>query len=162
MIELKPYIEMLEKSLPLQKEPDAISDGKRLKQIMLSEAEWTAVSDLASLLEPFDDVTTLMSGSSYPMMSVVFPAIVTLKNMILHETRNGDQNKSAEDGTQAESDMSSLGIDVIDDPDLYDGGNYKDVSGDESFKDPIATEGLVAEVRMKMAQLFKKYYNVSL
>lgn len=161
MIELRPYIEMLERSLPLQEEePDAITDGKRLKKIMLSEAEWTVVSDLVSLLEPFDDVTKLMSGSSYPTMSVVFPTIVALKNMILNETSNRGQKKSVNSGIQAESDVPSLGIDLIEDPDLF-GDDNANASDDDEDESPIETEGLVAKVREKMGQYFGKYYNVS-
>ena len=163
MIELKPFIEMLEKSLPLQEELDTRADWKRLKKIMPSEAEWSAVSDLTSLLEPFDDVTKIMLGSSYPTMSIVFPTVVSLKKTILDEANYNDNNEFVDGGEEMESDAPSLEIELIDDSDLFGDGNanYEDASDDEDSRSPIATEGIVAAVRKKMAQLFVKYYNVS-
>jgi hypothetical protein len=74
---------MLASSLALHDERDARSDGKHLREIMVTEMEWKAVAELVEVLKPFDDVTNYISASSYPTISVVYPAMITLKRSIL-------------------------------------------------------------------------------
>jgi len=78
MVALKPYIEMLQSSLPLEDERDVIANYKRLKTIMITEAEWTPIVDLIAILKPFDDVTKYVSSGMHPTMSIGYPTIVAL------------------------------------------------------------------------------------
>lgn len=48
----------------------------------LSAQQWSTADDLASTLQPFLEVTALMSGSSYPTISMVVPVIDGLKHLL--------------------------------------------------------------------------------
>ena len=158
MIELKPYIEMLSTSLGLEEEADARADGRRLKAIMITDAEWTAVQGLVELLEPFDDVTNYISGSSYPTMSIIFPAMKTLKETILNEASH--ENPGHEEPQSASE--ASFDFDLMDDPDMYGDGIDDDDAADEAeIEEPVVTRGLVTTVHAAMAQLFRTYCDVS-
>jgi hypothetical protein len=158
MIELKPYIEMLSSSLQLQEEADARADGRRLKAIMITDAEWAAVADLVELLKPFDDVTNYISGSSYPTMSIIFPTMESLKQAVLNEAPRENPN----DNEPTSASDASLGVDLIDDSDMYRGDNIEEDEADDlQNTEPASTEGLVATVRSTMARLFRTHYNVS-
>jgi hypothetical protein len=158
MIELKPYIEMLSSSLGLQEEPEAKADGRRLKGILLTDAEWVAVGELVDLLKPFDDVTNYISGSTYPTMSVIFPTMETLKQTFLSEA--SDESSRQEEPRSALD--VSLGVDLIDDSDMFGGdADYGDELDETLAKEPAATEGLVTAVRTELTRLFRTHYNVS-
>lgn len=44
--------------------------------------EWTLVEQLVSVLAPFERITTLMSGSQYPTISLVIPVLNELKHSL--------------------------------------------------------------------------------
>src|SRR5688572_4016859 len=83
MLELKSFIACLATLLTAQDEPDALADGKRLKAIMLTDAEWAAITDLIKILKPFADVKRYISDSNYSTMSIIYPALVTLRDATL-------------------------------------------------------------------------------
>ncbi|CAG8552991.1 23743_t:CDS:2 [Gigaspora margarita] len=62
---------------------DAIADEKHLKEIMITESEWAKVASIINILKPFDDVTNYISSSSYSTMSIIYPTIISLRNVLL-------------------------------------------------------------------------------
>ncbi|CAG8642111.1 9215_t:CDS:2, partial [Racocetra fulgida] len=67
------------------------SRGK-IKTIMITEDEWTAVADIINILKPFNDITNYISGSSYPTMSIIYPTMCMLRNTLLREFVNEDDS----------------------------------------------------------------------
>ncbi|CAG8803718.1 19297_t:CDS:2, partial [Gigaspora margarita] len=78
-------LEILSSSLTVQPEADAVADGKRLKEIIITESEWTEVVNIIKILKPFDNMTNYISGSSYPTMSIIYPTMISLRNVLLKQ-----------------------------------------------------------------------------
>ena len=51
------------------------NDGETLSNLLLSENEWLGIVELVRLLEPFAKATGLISGSTYPTLSQMFPTL---------------------------------------------------------------------------------------
>ncbi|CAG8720319.1 25691_t:CDS:2, partial [Dentiscutata erythropus] len=151
MLKLKPYIEILASSLTVQQEKDAIADGKRLKAIMITEDEWSAVANIIKILKPFNDITNYISGSSYPTMSIIYPTMSTLRNALLKEFEDEDING---DFTDEQIDINTSSTSLFDDEEELD-------EDAEQFKSPVVTTDLVESIKKIMAKLFLKYYKFS-
>ncbi|CAG8837242.1 32054_t:CDS:2, partial [Gigaspora margarita] len=150
---LKPYIEILASSLIIQQEKDAIADGKRLKAIMITEDEWTAVANIINILKPFNDITNYISGSSYPTISIIYLMMSTLRNALLKEFK--DENNS----TNKPTDFNSLindRINIFDDEKI----SNEDENAEE-FESLAVTTDLVKSIKKIMSKLFEKYYKFS-
>ena len=160
MLKLRPYIEALVTSLAIQTEQDAKADGKRLKEIMVTDAEWDAVAELVTVLQPFDDITRFLLSSSYPTMSVVYPAMMRLKKTTFSgKTSVRGKTTNLE---QAESRSSSLGIDPIEDYSDAFGCTLDHETAEEELEPLKNAKNVVTAVRMAMAQLFENHYKVGL
>jgi hypothetical protein len=57
-------------------------DGKRLRAILLTDAEWELLQDLTNLLQPFEESTTYLGGSKYITYSIMYPIIQELKKRL--------------------------------------------------------------------------------
>lgn len=133
-------------------------DGNRLKAIMITESEWKAVDDLVKILKPFDDITTYMSASTYPTISIVFPTIIALRNKMVGK----QAGKGKETAIRTEGDEHAFDGDL----------GYEDSPDDEDepgqpkrrkikINDPADTSNLVERVTGAMCTLFSTYYSVS-
>jgi hypothetical protein len=73
-------------------------DGKKLKEIILSETEWELIIDLLQVLGPIEEVTTCLGGSKYVTYSLLFRLIQSLKQRFrLNRTINDELNFEEED-----------------------------------------------------------------
>jgi hypothetical protein len=82
----------------------------------------------------------------------------SLKQAVLNEAPR--ENPNDDEPTSASD--ASLGVDLIDDSDMYRGDNIEEDEADDlQNTEPASTEGLVATVRSTMARLFRTHYNVS-
>ncbi|RIB12917.1 hypothetical protein C2G38_2199391 [Gigaspora rosea] len=144
MLELKPYIEILASSLTVQSERDAIKDGKRLKSIMITDDEWTTVAGIIEILKPFNDITNYISGSSYSIMSIIYPTISTLRNALL---RDVDIDIC---------DIDEIDLDTMNDISVFDLEKVSD--NDEQIRSLAATTNLVKRIKNIMSKLFARYY----
>ena len=45
--------------------------------------EWKVIKEITELLRPFEMATRLLSGQQYPTLSLIYPTILSLKNMLL-------------------------------------------------------------------------------
>lgn len=127
---------------------------------MLTDREWDAVDDLVKILKPFDDITTYMSASTYPTISIVFPTIIALRNTMI--SKHGETAKGKETAIRTEDDEHAFDGDL----------GYEDSPDDEDepgrpkrrkikINDPVDTTHLVERVTGAMCTLFVKYYSVS-
>ena len=53
-------------------DPNIRKDGKLLKDIMLTEAEWDLIIELLQVLGTIEEVTTCLGGSKYVTHSLLY------------------------------------------------------------------------------------------
>ncbi len=78
LIELKRAIKFLPRQLKSDLNKDTQKDGEKLEKIMLSDDEWLLIENLLDLLFEFEEVTRLLSGAKYCIISSMYPAISAL------------------------------------------------------------------------------------
>ncbi|CAG8501410.1 13765_t:CDS:2, partial [Gigaspora margarita] len=117
ILKLKPYIEILSSSLTVQPEANAVADGKRLKEIMITESEWTEVANIIKILKPFDDITNYISGSSYPTMSIIYPTIISLRNVLLKQFEDKNISNFDANNTNMTNFLDIFNIEEVSDKD---------------------------------------------
>lgn len=77
------------------------SDKSAVRSLVLPEQKWTILKEIVVILQPFEDMTVMLSGTKYPTSSIVLPSFKTM----LSKTKKATQN--------AESSMAkSLGRDI--------------------------------------------------
>lgn len=119
-------------------------DGKKLKEIMLSETEWEVIIDLLQVLGPIEEVTTCLGGSKYVTYSLLFRLIQSLKQRFrLNRTINNELNFEEED-------------DVFDNDDV-DFENQED-SDQHNINTPVDTINLLNLVKKNMYQALCYYF----
>ncbi|CAG8745635.1 39805_t:CDS:2, partial [Gigaspora margarita] len=146
MLELKLYIEILSSSLTIQPEANTIANRKRLKKIMITESKWAEVASIINILKPFDNVTNYISSSSYPTMSIIYPTIISLQNVLLKLFKNNDVSDFISHDEET----------VFDNKDL--------TNTDEELKELKSlanTINLTNTIKKTIAGLFEKYYKLS-
>jgi len=79
LLDLRPAIEWLSNTLPLERSNDSKKDGKLLKQYILKDYEWDLLKKIIEILEPFEKTTRFFSGAKYPTLSLMYPTIQKLK-----------------------------------------------------------------------------------
>jgi hypothetical protein len=158
MLQLRRYIETLATSLVHDEEPDARADGRHLRAIMITDSEWEAVEELADMLKPFHDVTTYLSGSSYPTMSAVYPAVLKLRSSMYLP---GDDENDEDDILTTEGDAFDGALGYEDAPE-----EEEEVGRPKKRKTkvnrPADTTNLVERVNITMSKLFAVYFEVIL
>ncbi|CAG8812800.1 25413_t:CDS:2, partial [Gigaspora margarita] len=135
--------EILSSSFTVQPEADAIADGKRLKEIMITESEWAEVASIINILKPFDDVTNYISSSSYSTMSIIYPTIIFLRNVLLKLFENDNISDFI----------------LYDEETIFDNEDLTDMNEElEELKSLANTINLTNTIKKTMAGLFEKYY----
>lgn len=74
-------LEMLKRATLLRNFADTIllaNDDSAVRSLQLPESTWKVVAEIIKLLQPFADMTTLLSGSKNPTSSFVLPSFKTL------------------------------------------------------------------------------------
>ena len=69
---------------------------------MLSDKEWITLSEIVEILEPFEEITTVLSGQNYVTLSLVYPFIKKLTEIL----REG--LKDVDDSTVDENDIETV------------------------------------------------------
>jgi len=119
-------------------------DGKKLKEIMLSETEWELIIDFLQVLGPIEEVTTCLGGSKYVTYSLLFRLIQSLKQRFRsNRTINNELNFDEEE-------------DVFDNDDV-DFENQED-SDQHDINTPVNTTNLLNLVKKNMYQALCYYF----
>ena len=119
-------------------------DGKKLKEIMLSEAEWELIVELLQILGPLEEATTCLGGSKYITYSLLFRLIQSLKKRFMpNRVVNNELNFEEEE-------------DVFDNDD-FDFENQED-SNQYNINTPVDTTNLVNVVKKNMYQALCYYF----
>lgn len=101
LLDLRPAIEWLSNTLPLERSNDSKKDGKLLKQCLLKDYEWNLLKKIVELLEPFEIATRFFSGAKYPTLSLMYPTIQKLKIQYAYESGSLSNNCENEDNLES-------------------------------------------------------------
>jgi hypothetical protein len=86
LVILKPAISMLKTSLINDRISRIRSEGERLEELYPTSHEWKIIKEMIELLNPFERVTCLLSGSTYPTISLTYPSMCNLKERLESES----------------------------------------------------------------------------
>ena len=86
LIKIKDLINVLASTLLI--DPDTRRDGKRLKNINLTDDKWRAISNLIVILEDFAGVTEYLGGSNYTTISMMYSLLTMISQKIMPDNIN--------------------------------------------------------------------------
>ncbi|CAB5181548.1 unnamed protein product [Rhizophagus irregularis] len=133
LIYLKEWIKILCNTLLIDSDLDSKKDGKKLKEIMISDHEWDLLTDLKEILSLFAEATTELGGSKYVTNSLHVRMLIEIINTLTtNPSENYTNNDEQEDAFEDE-------------------GNF-------NISEPVLTFGLLDEVKSKLYANLKKYY----
>src|SRR3990170_4252279 len=80
---LKSAIITLKETLLQDKNNKNQREGELLEEMLPTTNEWKVIKELTELLNPFEMATRLLSGQQYPTLSLIYPTMLSLKNLLL-------------------------------------------------------------------------------
>src|SRR6266498_3526207 len=89
-LELQRAIIFLPSRLKADKNKENNKDGKKLDSIMLSSKEWETLSEIIEILDPFEEITSILSGQNYVTLSLVYPFIKKLTEILKKDLKDFD------------------------------------------------------------------------
>ena len=88
LIKIKDLIDILASTMLIDPDPLMRRDGKRLKNINLTENEWQEMSKLIKILEDFAEATEYLGGSKYTTISLMYSVLAVISQNILPDDSN--------------------------------------------------------------------------
>lgn len=85
LIILKPAISMLKTSLINDRNSRVRKEGDKLEELYPTSHEWKIIKEMVELLSPFESVTRLLSGATYPTIGLTYPSLCNLKEILATE-----------------------------------------------------------------------------
>jgi len=82
LIILKPAISMLKTSLMNDRSSRIRKEGEKLEELYPTSHEWKIIKEMVELLSPFESVTCLLSGATYPTIGLTYPSLCNLKEIL--------------------------------------------------------------------------------
>ena len=82
LIVLKPAISMLKTSLLNDRSSRVQKEGEKLEELCPTANEWKIIKEMVELLSPFESITCLLSGSTYPTIGLTYPSLCNLKEIL--------------------------------------------------------------------------------
>ncbi|CAB5215823.1 unnamed protein product [Rhizophagus irregularis] len=82
LIILKPAILMLKTSLINDRSSRIRREGEKLEELYPTSHEWKIIKEMVELLSPFESVTCLLSGATYPTIGLIYPSLCNLKEIL--------------------------------------------------------------------------------
>ncbi|CAB5383759.1 unnamed protein product [Rhizophagus irregularis] len=119
LIKIKDLIDILASTMLIDPDLSTRRDGKRLKNINLTENEWQEISKLIIILEDFAGATEYLGGSKYATISLMYSVLAMIKQKILP-----DNDSNVEDIDLTNSDTA-----------FDDDVGYEDAPEDESISE---------------------------
>jgi len=90
LLELQHAIIFLPSRLKADKNKENNKDGKKLDSIMLSSKEWETLSEIIEILDLFEEITSILSGQNYVTLSLVYPFIKKLTEILKKDLKDFD------------------------------------------------------------------------
>ena len=85
---------MLKTSLINDRSSHVRNEGDKLEELYPTAHEWKIIKEMIELLSPFESVTCLLSGSTYPTIGLIYPSMCNLKERL--ETEFNMETEMAE------------------------------------------------------------------
>ena len=73
---------MLKTSLLNDRSSRVQKEGEKLEELCPTANEWKIIKEMVELLSPFESVTCLLSGSTYPTIGLTYPSLCNLKEIL--------------------------------------------------------------------------------
>ena len=73
---------MLKTSLINDRSSRIRSEGEKLEELYPTAHEWKVIKEMVELLNPFESVTCLLSGATYPTISLTYPSMCNLREIL--------------------------------------------------------------------------------
>lgn len=86
LLKIKDLIDVLASTLMI--DPNTRRDGKRLKDINLTDDEWQAMNKLVNILEDFAGATEYLGGSNYTTISLMYSLLAVISNKMIPDDSN--------------------------------------------------------------------------
>jgi hypothetical protein len=159
LLYLKDAIDQLAIDLTRDQDNNIKKDGRRLKKFNLSDEEWIFMENLVDLLSILEEATTILGGSNYVTLSLMYPTISELKNHFSSNNNNTENidltnNTTIFDNEEEEEDYfeeSDNNTDEIVNPITHHRIN---------INQPMSTEGIINQVKSIISQALDKYWDV--
>jgi hypothetical protein len=82
LVILKPAIQMLKALLMNETSSYSRKEAEKLEKLCPTIGEWNVIKEISELLNPFEEVTHLLSGVKYPTIGFTYPSICNLKEKL--------------------------------------------------------------------------------
>ncbi|GBC18221.2 zinc finger BED domain-containing protein 1-like [Rhizophagus irregularis DAOM 181602=DAOM 197198] len=73
---------MLKTSLINDRSSHIRREGEKLEKLYPTSHEWKIIKEIVELLSPFESVTCLLSGATYPTIGLIYPSLCNLKEIL--------------------------------------------------------------------------------
>ncbi|CAG8703216.1 14424_t:CDS:2, partial [Cetraspora pellucida] len=143
LVQIKVYIELLIIYLTSHDNSDDRKDGKRLREINLTNSEWELIKELLQVLGPFEEATRYLGGSYYATHSLMHRVVRELKNIFKSNQVNEDESYNIEDH------------DAFDD---YEEEESQNEQSRIKLNKPVNTTGLLEKVKHNLYKKLCYYY----
>lgn len=144
-------------TLCIDSDKQAKKDGKRLKDINLTENEWNAISELIPILEPFANATELLGGSQYATVSFMYPAI----NVITKGVKPSDSNSNEVEVVDFTEPNTAFDDDVeYEDTEDGDIANNQSKQRKIKISTPQDCKNLILKVKSALYESITHYWNI--
>ena len=137
LIHLKEWIKLLSNTLSISTDLDTKKDGKRLKQIMITDEEWDFLAILTDVLSTFAEATTELGGSKYVTSSLHARLIIEIMKILRTNLQDNQVINDEEEDAFNEEIQDEISIDI---------------------NKPINTYGLIDEIKLILYTNLMKYY----
>jgi hypothetical protein len=149
LVQIKPYINLMINHLHIHNDSNIRKDGKKLRDIMLTEPEWNLIIELLQVLGPIEEATTCLGGSKYVTHSLLYRLIENLKKRF-------KPNKN---------DRISNELDFNTEDDIFDEFEYQEeFNNDQNDQDniniPVNTYNLLNQVKKNIYQALCHYFPI--
>lgn len=83
LIKIKDLVEIMATTMMIDPDPSTKYDGRRLRNINLTEEEWQAIGELIIILEDFAEATEYLGGSKYTTISLMYSILEIISQKLL-------------------------------------------------------------------------------
>ena len=155
LIKIKDLIDILASTMLIDPDPSTRRDGKRLKNINLTENEWQEMNKLIIILEDFAGATEYLGGSKYTTISLMYSILAMINQKILPD----------DDSNVEMIDLTSLNTAFDDDVGYEDAPEDEPISGQPkrrkiSINTPQNCTDLEKRVKAALYQSMNHYWEV--
>ena len=158
LVQIKTYIELLISELSTHDDQDAKKDGRKLRNINLTESEWELIKDLLQVLGPFEEATTYLGGSFYATHSLLYRLIKNLKKKFAPLSRERPRYDEINSTNDIFEDLDEEPLDELEQSQKEQPEDKIQQDHYTKINTPVNTYGLLNKVKKKIYDALCLYY----